>query len=88
MNWYCELAEHLFSNQEDSSSFGVQRELYTKLVDLYKKLLSFEIKSICSYYRHRALIVLGDFIKLDDWKGNLQAIHDAESYFNEHLRLF
>lgn len=88
MNWYCELAGLLFSNRDGTASAGIQRELQIKLIDLYKKVLSFEIKSICSYYRHRALIFLGDLIKLGDWEGNLEAIRDAEAFFNEHVRVF
>ncbi|KAL7947015.1 hypothetical protein V8C42DRAFT_299568 [Trichoderma barbatum] len=88
MSWYCELAELLFSDKAGSTSTGTQKELQAKLFDLYKKLLSFELKSICSYYRHRALISLGGFIKLDDWEGNLKAVQDAETFFNKHLRVF
>ncbi|PTB49390.1 hypothetical protein M431DRAFT_500173 [Trichoderma harzianum CBS 226.95] len=88
MNWYCELAGLLFSEKSGGATAGIQQELQTKLIDLYKKLLSFELKSICSYYRHRALIFLGDLIKLDDWEGNLRAVRDAEAFFNEHVRVF
>ncbi|KAL5087753.1 hypothetical protein Trisim1_007409 [Trichoderma cf. simile WF8] len=88
MNWYCELAGILFSEQPGGATTGIQQELQAKLIDLYKKLLSFELKSICSYYRHRALIFLGDLIKLDDWEGNLRAVQDAEAFFNEHVRVF
>ncbi|KAL6859515.1 WD40 repeat-like protein [Trichoderma novae-zelandiae] len=87
MNWYCELALLLFGNK-DGITAGTQRELCTKLIDLYKKLLSFEIKSICSYYRHRGLVFLRDLVKLDDWKGNFKEIQDAEAFFNEQLRTF
>lgn len=88
MNWYCELAGLLFSENPGGATAGIQQELQAKLLDLYKKLLSFELKSICSYYRHRALIFLGDLIKLDDWEGNLRAVRDAEAFFNEHVRVF
>ncbi|KAK4076686.1 uncharacterized protein Triagg1_4289 [Trichoderma aggressivum f. europaeum] len=88
MNWYCELAGLLFSDKSGGATAGIQQELQTKLIDLYKKLLSFELKSICSYYRHRALIFLGDLIKLDDWEGSLRAVQDAEAFFNEHVRVF
>ncbi|PNP49220.1 hypothetical protein THARTR1_10022 [Trichoderma harzianum] len=87
MNWYCELAGLLFS-EEAGVTARIQQELQAKLIDLYKKLLSFELKSICSYYRHRALIFLGDLIKLDDWEGSLKAVQDAEAFFNQHVRVF
>ncbi|KAL7935839.1 hypothetical protein V8C35DRAFT_321343 [Trichoderma chlorosporum] len=88
MNWYCELTKPLFGDKANSNTAGIQRELHRKLVDLYKKLLSFEIKSICSYYRHRGLIFLSDLIKLDDWEGNFKAVQDSEAFFKEHVRVF
>ncbi|KAL6693057.1 hypothetical protein J3F84DRAFT_401621 [Trichoderma pleuroticola] len=87
MNWYCELAGLLFSDKAGAAA-GIQQELQAKLINLYKKLLSFELKSICSYYSHRALIFLGDLIKLDDWEGSLKAVQDAEAFFNQHVRVF
>ncbi|EHK20591.1 uncharacterized protein TRIVIDRAFT_69118 [Trichoderma virens Gv29-8] len=62
----------------------IQRQLQAKFVDLCKKLLLFEYKSIYSCY-HRSLIFLGDLIKPDDWKGSLEAVQDAKAFFNEHV---
>ncbi|ETS03686.1 hypothetical protein M419DRAFT_53873, partial [Trichoderma reesei RUT C-30] len=87
MNWYCELAALVFSDHNGSTA-RLQGELQTKLIDLYKKLLFFEIKSICSYYRHRGLTFLRDLVKLDDWKGSLDEIKDAETFFDKHFHAF
>ncbi|KAL7815583.1 WD40 repeat-like protein [Trichoderma gracile] len=87
MNWYCELAALIFSDQNGSTA-RLQGELQTRLIDLYKKLLSFEIKSICSYYRHRGFAFLRDLVKLDDWKGNFDAVKDDEIFFNQQFHVF
>ncbi|KAK5998349.1 Vegetative incompatibility protein HET-E-1 [Cladobotryum mycophilum] len=84
MNWYCELVRHLVKDKQKDGEFaGVQRELQTKLVDLYKKLLSFEMRSIYCYHRHRGLVFLRDLIKLDDWDGSVKAVQESEAYFRE-----
>ncbi|KAL6895276.1 WD40 repeat-like protein [Trichoderma longibrachiatum] len=87
MDWYCELAMFLFGNQ-DGSTGEFRRELRTKLIDLYKKLLSYTIKSICSYYCHRGITFLGDLIKFSDWQGALKEIQDAEKFFNKQFQAF
>lgn len=87
MDWYCELAMFLFGNQ-DGSTGEFRRELRTKLIDLYKKLLSYAIRSICSYYCHRGLSFLGDLIKLSDWQGALEEIQDAEAFFSAQFQAF
>ncbi|KAH0499720.1 hypothetical protein TgHK011_006895 [Trichoderma gracile] len=87
MNWYCELAALVFSDQNGSTA-RLQGELQTRLIDLYKKLLSFEIKSICSYYRHRGFAFLRDLVKLDDWEGNFDAVKDDEIFFNQQFHVF
>ena len=52
---------------------GVRRELENQIVDLYKALLSYQIKSVYSYYRNRGLVLLRDMVKLDDWDAGLGA---------------
>ncbi|KAL6823484.1 hypothetical protein V8C40DRAFT_280153 [Trichoderma camerunense] len=61
------VVEQMNCENSGGGTAGIQQELHAKLIDL-----------ICSYYRHRALIFLGDLIKLDDWEGNLKA----------HVRVF
>ena len=54
-------------------------ELEKHVIDLYKKLLSYQQSSVCSYYRNRATAFLRDLTKLDDWDGNLRHIEAAET---------
>jgi len=84
MDWYLKLCNPLFkkSTVQDSGLSDVQRELETGVVDLYRALLLYQFKSVCSYYRHSGLAFLRDLVKLDDWDGNLDAIRQAENVFN------
>ena len=56
-------------------------QLETRVVHLYQELLSYLIKSVCSYYRNRFLVFLRDALKLDGWDGGLKNVEDAERVF-------
>ena len=90
MNWYWSLSSSLLKESTDDANelAGVRRELENQIVDLYKVLLTYQIKSVCSYYRHRGLVFLRDIIKLDDWDGDLKAIQDAENRFQQYSKAY
>lgn len=83
MDWYWNLSNRLVKDLPDHASelSGVRRELEKQIVGLYKLLLSYQIKSVCSYYRNRGLVLLRDTIKLDDWDASLTTIQKAEKCF-------
>lgn len=77
MKWYCELSTLLLKENPDGGSFdGLRVQLKQRVIDLYKALLLYLIKSVCSCYRSRVLAFFRDTIKLDD-RGNLKAVQDA-----------
>ncbi|XXG98592.1 hypothetical protein Hte_004917 [Hypoxylon texense] len=65
-----------------------ESQLEDQIMDLYKSLLSYQMKSICSYYRKRFTVILRDVISLDDWKGALESIQDAESTVQKDIDTF
>ena len=81
MTWYWNLSGHLL--KEDmlhSESYAELRSgLKGRVVDLYKVLLSYQMKSACSYYQNRGLVLLREMIRLDDWDGNLKDVQAAEN---------
>lgn len=80
MKWYCELSNLLFKNTVDGASLaGIQAELKKRIIDLYRELLFYLVKSLCSCYRNRVLVFLRDMIKLEGWDGNLKRVEDAEN---------
>lgn len=90
MNWYWSLSSSLLkeSTPDADELSGVRRELENQIVDLYKVLLTYQIKSVCSYYRHRGLVFLRDIVKLDDWDGGLKVILDAETRFRQYSKAY
>jgi hypothetical protein len=90
MNWYWNLSKHLL---KEDTAFGtsfadLHSELKTQLVDLYKELLSYQIKSVCSYYQNRGLVVFQDLLQFDDWDGMLEHIRDSEKSLLEGFRVY
>jgi hypothetical protein len=90
MNWYWSLSSSLLKESTDDANelSKVRRELENQIVDLYKVLLTYQIKSVSSYYRHRGLVFLRDLVKLDDWDGDQKAILDAENRFHQYRNAY
>ncbi|RYP53937.1 hypothetical protein DL768_001249 [Monosporascus sp. mg162] len=80
MDWYWELSSLLLDeNRADGKSARLRGELEKHIIDLYKKLLLYQMKSACLYYRNWLVVVLRDMVKLDDWENTLQSIKVAEN---------
>jgi hypothetical protein len=81
MTWYWDLSGHLLKEDmlNSESYAGLRSGLKGRVVDLYKVLLSYQMKSACSYYQNRGLVLLCEMIRLDDWDGNLKDVQAAEN---------
>jgi hypothetical protein len=90
MDWYWSLSSNLFKDPSDYADdlLGVRCELENQIVDLYKVLLSYQVKSVCSYYRNRGMVFLRDVIKLDNWDADLGTIRDAEKCFRHDTQAY
>ena len=80
VNWYWNLYASLpdESTSNSNQNLATRQELENQIIYLYKHLLMYQMKTVCSFYRHRGLVFLRDTFKLDDWTGDLTAIKDAE----------
>jgi hypothetical protein len=64
---------------DESESFEpVRLQLQSKVVELYKAILFYQMKSVCSYYKHQGLAFLQDLANWNDWDGYLEQVKDAE----------
>ncbi|KAK3947848.1 NACHT domain-containing protein [Pseudoneurospora amorphoporcata] len=90
MKWYWSLSNSLLKDPTNNISkpSGMKGQLENHIVSLYKALLSYQIKSVCAYYRNPGLVFLRDMITLDDWKADLRAIQDAEKRFNTDAQTY
>ncbi|RYO86463.1 hypothetical protein DL766_008196 [Monosporascus sp. MC13-8B] len=84
MEWYWQLSKLLLNeNKDDGKSAGLRNKLEKYVIDLYKALLSYQMKSVYSYYRSRYVVFWRDVIKLDDWDGSLKIIKSAEDIIRQ-----
>ena len=83
MDWYCALTEYLLDKSSiqavDKLFDSVLQQLEEEVIALYKALLQYQMKSVCSYYyRNPAFVFLRGLANLDDWDGDLKSVTDAK----------
>ncbi|KAM0554845.1 hypothetical protein ACHAPJ_006580 [Fusarium lateritium] len=89
MEWYWNMADLVLSQSGSSSSSTTLRtNLETHVIDFYKKLLLFQIRSACLYYRNWMSILLRDAVRLDDWTEKLNGIKDAENLVRKDIEQY
>ncbi|KAK4656413.1 NACHT and WD40-domain containing NOD-like receptor 1 [Podospora pseudocomata] len=80
IEWYWNLVSLLLDeNKAEQSSAGLRAQLEKHVVQLYEKLLAYQIKSVCLYHRNWAAVIGRDLWKIDDWAGQLNEIKEAEA---------
>ncbi|KAG5750216.1 hypothetical protein H9Q70_007129 [Fusarium xylarioides] len=88
MEWYWNLAELVLQDNPRVSSNALGTNLETQIVEFYKNLLLFQMRSACLYYRNWASVILRDAVKLDDWAGELNSIKDAERLIRKDIEQY
>lgn len=83
MKWYRDLVDLLID--DDSCTQELRSELENYIVELYKRLLIYQMKSVCRYNRREIYVLLRDIVKLDDWEGKLADVKDAEKHVHSKL---
>lgn len=79
MQWYAALTEHLLDTDSADISFkSTLQQLKQKIVELYKAILLYQMKSVCSYYKHQGLVFLQTLLP-DKWTEDLESVTDAET---------
>jgi hypothetical protein len=69
MEWYCALTEHLLNKNNVAAGKDIEAvlcQLERSIVELYRALLQYQMKSVCSYYRNQGFVFLRDMLNLDD----------------------
>ncbi|KAF0637062.1 hypothetical protein FPSE5266_06951 [Fusarium pseudograminearum] len=83
---YMSLSDYLVDDN------GLQSDLHRKLekdtVELYKALLSYQIKSIYCFHKNELKRFFRNVFKIDDWSNQLDAIKAAESLVWEDVKKF
>jgi hypothetical protein len=78
MEWYSAIIHHLLEPSNiDSVTTSIEPivpKLKSKVVQLYKDILLYQMKSICSYYRNQGFNFLLQLANWDDWEGFMESI--------------
>ncbi|KAL7932924.1 hypothetical protein V8C35DRAFT_322755 [Trichoderma chlorosporum] len=89
IKWYWEQAALLFDGSlKDPSFIGAQNELRLAFINFYKKILQFQMRSICNYYKNRSYVFLRDLVELDDWDGSLKSLRVDDASLRNKVDAF
>ncbi|GKT48338.1 vegetative incompatibility protein HET-E-1 [Colletotrichum spaethianum] len=81
MDWYWNLVDLLLDEKSAGPALeGLRGQLEKHIVQLYQKLLLYQMKSVCLYHRNLVAVFFRDVVKLDDWTGQLDDIKAAEGH--------
>jgi hypothetical protein len=96
MDWYCVLTDRLLHNvnndnivskknmaYEGGSPNTVRKQLEQKVVELYKAILLYQMKSVCSYYRNQYKEFFFNLVDSKDWDGAQMNVVNAEKALKE-----
>ena len=77
--WYWELSKLLLdSNRASDASAALRDQLAEHVVELYKKILLYEIKSTCFYYHNKFTAFLKDVFQGGQWAAMISDIRACE----------
>ncbi|PTB57547.1 hypothetical protein M431DRAFT_479145 [Trichoderma harzianum CBS 226.95] len=80
------LPDRMLMEKDDVDESGlILSQLEREILSLYKALLQYQMKSICSYYRHQGLQFLRELANLNSWENDYKAIRDAEGVIRHDL---
>jgi hypothetical protein len=82
MDWYCLLTDHL-RDSENEDKIAVRKQLEQKVVELYKAILLYQMKSVCSYYRNQYKEFVRNLVDLKAWDGARTSVETAEETLKE-----
>ncbi|KAL2884623.1 Vegetative incompatibility protein HET-E-1 [Ceratocystis lukuohia] len=78
--WYWNLAGLLLDENKSNTATVLLRDgLEKNIVQLFQKLLEYQIRSICLYDRHKVVTAFRDALLIDDWASKLADIKEAEN---------
>ncbi|KAL7919851.1 WD40-repeat-containing domain protein [Trichoderma austrokoningii] len=84
MRWYCALTEYLLEKQHVDETV-IQPQIGEQILSLYKALLLYQMKSVCSYYRHQGYEFLRNLANLNHWDDDIQTVRAAEDVLRNDM---
>ena len=90
MDWYWNLSSLLLKENtvDEGASAGLRAQLEQRVIDLCKALLTYQMNSVCSYFRKRFPQFLRSLVRWDDWDGDLRTVLDAEDAVQKDSNMY
>lgn len=88
MYWYRQLSGLLLDENIKAEQKGLHGELEKQVINLYEKLILFQIQSARCYCRNRFEATLKDAAGIEGWEGKFEAVKSAEKNVVEYADQF
>lgn len=91
MKWFCAWTDDVsfmgdeYVQQREGLS-RMSQVLEDDILTLYRAVLIYQIKSVCSYYNNQGVNFVRGLLKIDDWDALLRAVMIAEQTLQSNLR--
>ncbi|KXH33074.1 hypothetical protein CSIM01_05209 [Colletotrichum simmondsii] len=87
MEWYWGLSELLLEEENSGPPFEELRgRLEKDIVQLYQKLLLYQMKSVCRFFKSEVGGIFKDLVQGDDWIGQLDDIKAASTAVDQRSK--
>ncbi|KAI5920616.1 WD40 repeat-like protein [Camillea tinctor] len=87
MEWYWNLSHILNSNIGERTA-KLKGSLETQIIDLYKNIFAYQMKSVLYFYKNRCVAFIRGTIKLDSWDDNMEVIKNADDQFGRDYPVY
>ncbi|KNG86560.1 NACHT and WD40 domain protein [Aspergillus nomiae NRRL 13137] len=91
MQWYSKITDSLLQTGSDNGHLKlekVRKQLETGMLDMYKCMLFYEIKSVCFYHKSQVAVFVRGLLNVDDWYGSLAIITEQENALRSDLQQY
>ncbi|PHH49659.1 Vegetative incompatibility protein HET-E-1 [Ceratocystis fimbriata CBS 114723] len=86
MKWYWNLTDLLLEKSKcEATTAAMQDELEKGVINLFQKLLLYQMRSIRLYHRNWGVAIAKSMLKTDDWKTQLNDIKEAEETLKRQM---
>ncbi|KAE8334979.1 hypothetical protein BDV24DRAFT_169665 [Aspergillus arachidicola] len=91
MQWYSKITDSLLQTGNENGHQTleeVRKQLETGMLDMYKCMLFYEIKSVCFYHKNQLAVFVRGLFNIDDWDGGLTKINEQENALRSDLQQY
>lgn len=91
MQWYSKITDNLLQTGSENGHQKleeVRKQLETGMLDMYKCMLFYEIKSVCFYHKNQLAVFVRGLFNIDDWDGGLTKLNEQENALRSDLQQY